>query len=153
MRSRYEELAASYRVRIDRFDFFEQGHSLLRAHPKTASCPVCDQDVSTNERSELPAPDPRERETLISRLADLQQALQHMGAEKRPLELYAHLTQIQENGQIIIGDNTKFIPKTATISGQCNLIEFTKREGEGRYGFLLGTKDAELSDPEDSNKN
>lgn len=337
LRSRYQELAASYQARIDRFGFVEQGHDLISEHPALMACPVCDHLVDVDDGFSLPAPDPQERETLYARLVDLNHTLHRMHEEQAPLTeeqrdletkaaeierlirgqlqpelrsltslidshnaviamraeretlqarlteiqeelndrrnrtfakgnfnpldefpagfwedmstrlldtlgacafpnleeatfsqnlfdavvnkkikakqgqgyrsfvnsavmlalrsylasgrakhapgimvidtpllglddpqmdpafdqaretiplaLYDYLTTIQEGGQIIIADNTKFMPDIDRISDHCNLIEFTKREGEGRYGFLLETKDGDLTDPEDSDEN
>lgn len=336
LRSRYQELAASYQARIDRFGFVEQGHHLLSEHPEAVACPVCEHPVDVNNGSHLPAPDPRERDTLRARLIDLQHTLQRMNDEQTPLEeerrgleaeaaaieqlirgelqpelssltafidnhnaliamraereelfvrlkeieeelaerrnrtftkgnfnpldeypdefwadmstgllntleacafprlgeamfsrelfdavvnkknkakqgqgyrsfvntavmlalrsylasdkakhnpgllvidtpllglddpqmdpefqearetiplaLYEHLITIQEGGQIIIADNTKSMPDIDWISDRCNLVVFTKREGEGRYGFLLETQDGDLTDPEESDE-
>ena len=61
--------------------------------------------------------------------------------ETIPLALYEHLIRIYENREIIIADNTKFIPDINAIADRRNLILFTKQEGDGRYGFLFETKD------------
>lgn len=72
--------------------------------------------------------------------------------ETIPLAFYDYLTTIQKDGQIIIADNTKFMPDIDRISDHCNVIELTKRGGEGRYGFLFETKDGDLTDLEDSDE-
>lgn len=336
LRARYEELAASYQARIDRFSFVEQGRALLQDHPVAHSCPVCDSELDPTKRT-LPEPDPAERDALIVRLADLQQTLRQLDADQEPLRteqqslqgeaerinqlirgelqpelaslqtalknhtalvtmrterdeliarqqqieeelkerrdktftkgnfnplsefpeefwkamgthvldtlgacafpgletatfskqlfdatvngkhkdkqgqgyrsfvntavmlalrdylssdesrhnpglliidtpllglddkqididlkdvreripqaLYEHLINVQHLGQIIIADNTKFMPDIDTIEKHCNLIRFTKPSREGRYGFLIDMTDDDLKDQEDSDDN
>ncbi|MES8371412.1 hypothetical protein U6J68_12720, partial [Cutibacterium acnes] len=38
LRNRYEELAASYRARIERFDFVEEGHALTAHREPATTC-------------------------------------------------------------------------------------------------------------------
>lgn len=73
--------------------------------------------------------------------------------ETIPLAFYDYPTTIQEEGQIIIADNTKFMSNIDRISDHCSVIEFTERNVERRYGFLLETKDGDLIDPEDWDEN
>lgn len=85
LRARYEELATSYKARIDRFEFVEHDGDLLREHPTAYSCPVCDSELDHTTR-DLPEPDPAERETLTLRLADLQNTLRQMDADRESLK-------------------------------------------------------------------
>lgn len=88
LRSRYEELAASYRARIARFDSVEEGHALE-----------------------------------------------------------------QDDGQMIISGNTKFMPDIEPLKNRYKLIIYSKREGEGRCGFLLDAQDKDLIDLEETDDN
>ena len=54
---------------------------------------------------------------------------------------------------MIIADNTKFMPDIEPLKDRCNLIVFMKREGEGRYGFLLDAQDEDLIDLEGTDDN
>lgn len=80
--ARYEELAASYRARIDRLDFIKQGRHLLSEHPAAHSCPVCDRELDPAMSKDLPEPNPTERDELVQRLADLNQTLRQMGDDQ-----------------------------------------------------------------------
>lgn len=71
--------------------------------------------------------------------------------ETIPSALYDYLATEQEAGQIIIVDNTKFMPDIASIENRCHLIRFTKQVDVGRYGFLMETTDEDLTDQEQNN--
>lgn len=73
--------------------------------------------------------------------------------ETIPLALYKYLTNRQEAGQMIIVDNTKFMPDIEQFKSEANFILFTKRTDEGRYGFLLDTKDDDLINQEQTDGN
>lgn len=66
--------------------------------------------------------------------------------ETIPLALYEHLAGMHNKGQIIIIDNTKFMPDLANIKEECNLIQFTKQQDSGRYGFIPDATDTDLTD-------
>ena len=85
LRSRYEELAASYRARIDRFDFLQEGHILTAHREPATTCPVCTQALPPEAQTTIPAPDPRERHDLVARLNDLGQTIQQMDSEQAPM--------------------------------------------------------------------
>lgn len=68
--------------------------------------------------------------------------------EKIPQALYEHLINVQDQGQIIIVDNTKFMPDLDSIETDCNLIYFTRRTDQGRFGFLIDMTDEDLKDQE-----
>lgn len=68
--------------------------------------------------------------------------------EKIPQALYEHLINIQDRGQIIIADNTKFMPDINTLENDCTLIRFTRRRDQGRFGFLIDMTDDDLKDQE-----
>lgn len=59
-----------------------------------------------------------------------------------------YLAARPEFGQVIIADNTKFMPNLDDLADTCNLIRFSKREDEGRYGFLEGLTNANLVNEE-----
>ncbi|MDY5855267.1 hypothetical protein [Mobiluncus sp.] len=73
--------------------------------------------------------------------------------ETIPQALYDYLATEQEQGQVIVVDNTKFMPDISSIKERCHLIRFTKQANQGRYGFLLETTDEELTDPEADDAN
>ena len=73
--------------------------------------------------------------------------------ETIPAALYDYLALEQDGGQMIIADNTKFMPDIEPLKDRCNLIVFMKREGEGRYGFLLDAQDEDLIDLEGTDDN
>ena len=73
--------------------------------------------------------------------------------ETIPAALYDYLALEQDGGQMIIADNTKFMPDIEPLKDRCNLIVFTKREGEARYGFLLDAQDEDLIDLEGTDDN
>lgn len=73
--------------------------------------------------------------------------------EKIPGALYEHLINIQDQGQIIIADNTKFMPDLDAIENECNLIRFTKRTDQGRFGFLIDMTDEDLKDQDQNDDN
>jgi conserved phage-associated protein len=73
--------------------------------------------------------------------------------ETIPAALYDYLALEQDGGQMIIADNTKFMPDIEPLKDRCKLIVFTKREGEGRYGFLLDAQDEDLIDLEETDDN
>ncbi|MGQ4534592.1 AAA family ATPase [Dermabacteraceae bacterium P13115] len=66
--------------------------------------------------------------------------------EKIPQALYEHLINVQDQGQVIIADNTKFMPDLETIDNDCNLIRFTRRRDQGRFGFLIGMSDDDFKE-------
>lgn len=86
LRKRYEELAASYRARIERFDFVENGHTRTAHREPGTTCPVCTQTLPPETRSAVPEPDPRERHDLAARLNDLRQTIHQMDLERAPLQ-------------------------------------------------------------------
>ena len=86
LRNRYEELAASYRARIERFDFVEEGHALTAHREPATTCPVCTQALPPEARSAVPEPDLRERHDLAARLNDLRQTIHQMDLEQAPLQ-------------------------------------------------------------------
>ena len=86
LRNRYEELAASYRARIERFDFVEEGHALTAHREPATTCPVCTQALPPEARSAVPEPDLRERHDLAARLNDLRQTIHQMDVEQAPLQ-------------------------------------------------------------------
>lgn len=104
--ARYEELAASYRARIDRFDFVQQGMHLLSEHPAAHSCPVCDRELDPAMTNDVPDPNPAERDELVQRLADLNQTLQQMGEDQGALQLEQESLQAQADqiNQLIRGE-------------------------------------------------
>lgn len=104
--ARYEELAASYRARIDRLDFVQQGIHLLNEHPAAHSCPVCDRELDPTTAHEVPEPDPAECEELVQRLADLNETLRQMGDDQEALQLEQGALQEQANqiSQLIRGE-------------------------------------------------
>lgn len=67
-----------------------------------------------------------------------------------PLALYDYMAERQDYGQVIVADNTKFMPTIAEISQPCNLIEFTKRTDSGRFGFILNSTDEDFTDEEEA---
>lgn len=73
--------------------------------------------------------------------------------EKIPQALYEHLINVQDEGQIIIADNTKFMPDLDAISNDCNIIRFTRRTDQGRFGFLIDMTDEDLKDQEATDDN
>lgn len=73
--------------------------------------------------------------------------------EKIPGALYEHLINVQDHGQIIIADNTKSMPDLELIENDCNLIRFTGRTDQGRFGFLVEMTDDDLKDQESTNDN
>lgn len=83
--SRYEELASSYRAKIARFDFVHEGHVLIDSTLELHECPVCSQQVPESDSGLMPAPDPKERQTLEARLQGLLQTLAQMEVDRRPL--------------------------------------------------------------------
>ncbi|MGV3103850.1 AAA family ATPase [Rothia sp. 32237D007AR] len=68
--------------------------------------------------------------------------------EKIPQSLYEYLINVQNDGQIIIADNTKFMPDLDVIDNDCNIIRFTRRIDQGRFGFLIDMTDEDLKDRE-----
>lgn len=95
LRARYEELAASYQARLDRYEFAIQGSHLLSEHPIAHSCPVCDSKLDPATAQVIVEPDPAERETLILRLADLQQTLRQMDADQESMNSEQHSLQAE----------------------------------------------------------
>ena len=85
-------------------------------------------------------------DTPLLGLDDPQQGaqLQEM-QETIPMALYDFLSETDEIGQMIIVDNTKFMPDLTSLEDRCNIIRFTKRDDSGRYGFLLGVHDGDLT--------
>ncbi|MHC6177244.1 AAA family ATPase [Glutamicibacter sp. X7] len=73
--------------------------------------------------------------------------------EKIPQALYEHLINIQDQGQIIIADNTKFMPDINSIENDCNLIRFTRRHDQGRFGFLIDMADDDFKDQDQTDDN
>lgn len=73
--------------------------------------------------------------------------------EKIPQALYEHLINVQDHGQIIITDNTKFMPDLNSIDNDCNLICFTRRTDQGRFGFLIDMTDEDLKDQDPTDDN
>lgn len=73
--------------------------------------------------------------------------------EKIPQALYEHLINVQDQGQIIIADNTKFMPDLDNIDNACNVIPFTRRTDQGRFGFLIDMTDEDLKDQENTDGN
>lgn len=71
--------------------------------------------------------------------------------ETIPRALYEYLAARPDFGQVIIADNTKFMPNLDDLTDSCNLIRFSKREDEGRYGFLVGFTNATLVNEEHAN--
>lgn len=69
------------------------------------------------------------------------------------LAIREYLAFEQDDGQMIIADNTKFMPDIEPLKDRCKLIVFTKREGEGRYGFLLDAQGEDLIDLEETDEN
>ncbi|HAT6582840.1 TPA: AAA family ATPase [Corynebacterium striatum] len=104
--ARYEELAASYRARIDRLDFVQQGMHLLSEHPPAHSCPVCDRELDPAMPNDVPDPNPTERDELSQRLADLNQTLRQMGGDQGELRLEQKALQEQADqiNQLIRGE-------------------------------------------------
>lgn len=104
--ARYEELAASYRARIDRLDFVQQGMHLLSEHPPAHSCPVCDRELDSAMPNDVPDPNPAERDELVQRLADLNQTLRQMGDDQGELRLEQEALQEQADqiNQLIRGE-------------------------------------------------
>lgn len=104
--ARYEELAASYRARIDRLDFVQQGMHLLSEHPVAHSCPVCDRELDPAVPNDVPEPNPAERDELVQRLTDLNQTLRQMGDDQGELQLEQESLQAQADqiNQLIIGE-------------------------------------------------
>lgn len=70
--------------------------------------------------------------------------------EKIPQALYEHFINVQDQGQIIIADNTKFMPNLNSIDNDCNVIRFTRRTDQGRFGFLIDMTDKDLKDQEEA---
>ncbi|MGV0424706.1 AAA family ATPase [Corynebacterium tuberculostearicum] len=70
--------------------------------------------------------------------------------EKIPQALYEHFINVQDQGQIIIADNTKFMPNLDSIDNDCNVIRFTRRTDQGRFGFLIDMTDKDLKDQEEA---
>lgn len=68
--------------------------------------------------------------------------------ETIPLALYDLLAERQDLGQMIIVDNIKNMPDINQLKSRCNLIHFTKNKNHGRYGFLEGIYDENLTDME-----
>lgn len=104
--ARYEELAASYQARIDRFDFVQQGMHLLSEHPAPHSCPVCDRELDPAMPNDVPDLNPAERDELVQRLADLKQTLHQMGDDQGALQLEQEALQEQADqiNQLIKGE-------------------------------------------------
>lgn len=73
--------------------------------------------------------------------------------EKIPQALYEHFINVQDQGQIIIADNTKFMPDVDSIDNACNVIRFTRRTDQGRFGFLIDMTDEDLKDQEPTDDN
>lgn len=73
--------------------------------------------------------------------------------EKIPQALYEYLINVQDQGQIIIADNTKFMPDLESIETDCNLIRFTRRTDHGRFGFLIDMTDEDLKDQDATDGN
>lgn len=73
--------------------------------------------------------------------------------EKIPQALYEHFINVQDQGQIIIADNTKFMPDLNSIDSACNVIRFTRRTDQGRFGFLIDMTDEDLKDQENTDGN
>lgn len=73
--------------------------------------------------------------------------------EKIPQALYEHFINVQDQGQIIIADNIKFMPDLDSIGNDCNVIRFTRHTGRGRFGFLTGMTDEDLQDQEETDGN
>ena len=86
LRSRYEELASSYRARIDRFDFVDEGHTKTGDLVSPTACPVCTQNLPPEVQTSIPAPDPHERQELVVRLSDLGKTMDQMGLEQTSLQ-------------------------------------------------------------------
>ncbi|PLS27304.1 ATP-binding protein [Bifidobacterium parmae] len=66
--------------------------------------------------------------------------------ETIPAALYDYLASKNEVGQLFIVDNTKFMPDLDGLEGRCNIVRFTKRTNDGRYGFLLDATDDDFKD-------
>ena len=58
--------------------------------------------------------------------------------------VYEYFTLYQDKGQIIIVDNPKTMADISVIEGKANIIRFTKKTNEGRYGFLVGQTDTDI---------
>ena len=69
--------------------------------------------------------------------------------ETIPIALYDFLAERQNLGQMIIVDNIKYMPDITKLQSRCNLIDFTKQEGHGRYGFLEDIHDEDIIDTEE----
>lgn len=84
LQQRYVELASSYQSRLARLEFVHEGHDLIAALDAPTACPVCEQELSKQARVRTPTPDPREREILLARLADLQHTISQMDHDLAP---------------------------------------------------------------------
>ncbi len=104
--ARYEELAASYRARIDRLDFVQQGMHLLSEHSEAHSCPVCDRELDPAMPNEAPEPNLAERDELVQRLSDLNQTLRQMGDDQAAQQHKQDALQAQADqiNQLIKGE-------------------------------------------------
>ena len=67
-----------------------------------------------------------------------------------PTALYEYLVSKEECGQLIVVDNTKFMPNLDGLKGRCNIVRFTKQKNDGRYGFLLDMYDGDATDVVDN---
>lgn len=64
--------------------------------------------------------------------------------DKIPEAVYEYFTLYQGKGQIIIVDNPKTMADISIIQNKANIIRFTKKINEGRYGFLVGLTDTDI---------
>lgn len=130
--SRYEELASSYRAKISRFDFVHEGHVLMGSAPESRECPVCSQHVPESGSNLVPAPDPKERQTLKAHLQGLLQTLAQMEVDRRPLvDTEKHLTS--ESARITADIRDKLEPQLQELTAllaQNNAIVATRTELE-----------------------
>lgn len=150
--ARYEELAASYQARIDRFDFVQQGVYLLSEHPAAHSCPVCDRELDPAMPNDVPDPNPAERDELVQRLADLNQTLHQMGDDQGALQLEQEALQEQADqiNQLIKGElqpeldslRTALDDRTALVAMCAERDELMSPTGPNRRGNQGASREA-----------
>ena len=74
-------------------------------------------------------------------LLGLDQGVSDVSPESMRASLYTYFANHQDCGQIILLDNMKDVPAIDFESTGTNVITFTKRLEEGRYGFLMDVTD------------
>ncbi|KQB87588.1 hypothetical protein Clow_00648 [Corynebacterium lowii] len=114
--ARYEELAASYRVRIDRLDFVQQGMHLLSERPAAHSCPVCDNKLDPAMPNHVPDSTAAERDELVQRLADLNQTLRQMGDDQGAPREAVHERHLQSTRRVPRSSGLRWAPICSTRS-------------------------------------